>query len=156
MAEVGAEVEVPAPLAEVWDLYFDRVRWRAWVDGFGRVRDSSGYPEEGGTLSWESTGAGRGTVSESVLAHEPRSLHRVSFSDPGSEGELETRFEIVSSGGEEPVTRVSQTMRYRTRLPRPLAAITDRLFIRAQMRRSVERSLAGLRAEAAASQSRGG
>ncbi len=36
MAEVGGEVEIAAPLAEVWELYFDPASWRSWVDGFAR------------------------------------------------------------------------------------------------------------------------
>ncbi len=47
MSKVEAQVEIAAPLAEVWDLYFDRDRWAAWVDGFGSVTSESGYPEAG-------------------------------------------------------------------------------------------------------------
>jgi uncharacterized protein YndB with AHSA1/START domain len=150
MAEVSAEVEVAAPLADVWALYFDPDRWPSWVDGFARVAAADGYPEAGGTLRWESTAAGRGSVSERVLAHQPRSLHRISYTDPGSEGELETRFEMVPAGDEQRRTLVTQTLRYRLTGGGPLRAITDRLFIRPQMRRSVERSLIHLRGEAAA------
>ncbi len=150
MAEVSAAVEIPAPLAEVWDLYFDPERWPLWVDGFARVSGSDGYPEAGGTLSWESNPAGRGAVRELVLEHRPRALHRVEFTDPAAEGELETRFEMVPAAGEQRRTRVTQTLRYRLPGSGPLGAITDRLFIRSQMRGSLERSLAELRAEAAA------
>lgn len=145
MAEVEAGVEIPAPLAEVWDLYFDPVSWPAWVDGFARVEASSGYPEAGGTLRWSSGAAGRGTVSERVLAHEPRTLHRIAYVDPGSEGQLETRFEMLPAGEEGRRTRVTQRQRYRVTGGGPLAGLTDVLFIRAQMRRSLERSLADLR-----------
>jgi uncharacterized protein YndB with AHSA1/START domain len=149
MSEVGGEVEIEAPLAEVWELYFDPNRWSAWVDGFARVAASDGSPEVGGTLVWESTSAGRCRVSERVLAHDPRRLHRVSYSDPGSAGELETRFEMVPAGAEERRTRITQTQRYALHDGGPLAALTDRFFIRAQMRDSLRRTLAGLRAEAA-------
>lgn len=150
MAEVSAEVEIAAPLADVWALYFDPDRWPAWVDGFARVTAADGYPESGGTLRWDSTAAGRGPVSERVLAHEPRSLHRISYADPGSEGELETRFEMVPAGDQQRRTLVTQVLRYGLTGGGPLRAITDRLFIRAQMRRSIERSLVHLRSEAVA------
>jgi uncharacterized protein YndB with AHSA1/START domain len=150
MPEVGGEVEIAAPLAEVWELYFDPARWRSWVDGFARVSAADGYPEQGGTLVWESTTAGRGRVSERVIAHEPRRLHRISYSDPGSAGELETRFEMLPAGAVGRKTLVAQTQRYQLHEGGPLAALTDRLFIRSQMRGSLQRSLAGLRAEAAA------
>lgn len=147
MARVEASVEIPAPLADVWDLYFDRRRWRSWVDGFGSVIASDGYPERGGTLSWRSNEAGRGEVTERVLAHDPRTLHRVAFSDPSTEGELETRFEIAPAEGEDRITRVSQILDYRLPGGGPLRAITDRLFIQSQLRGSLQRSLVDLRAE---------
>jgi len=66
MAKVEASVEIPAPLAEVWDLYFDAARWPAWVDGLAAVASANGYPEAGGELVWRSTAAGRGRVRERV------------------------------------------------------------------------------------------
>jgi hypothetical protein len=149
-AEVEATIEVEAPLADVWDLYFDRDRWSLWVDGFAAVSSVSGdYPEVGSALHWRSTGAGRGEVRERVLVHEPRSLHRIAFTDPGSSGELETRFEMLPAEGERRRTAVSQLMRYRLLSGGPLRPVTDRLFIRPQMRRSLERSLLNLAAETA-------
>ena len=147
MAKVEAAVEIEAPLAEVWDLYFDADRWPAWVDGFAAVVAADGYPEPGGELVWRSTAAGRGQVRERVLAHEPRSLHRIEFEDPESRGTLETRFAIVAAG-EESRTRVAQRLSYRLTGGGPLAPITDFLFIRSQMRGSLERSLGALRLEA--------
>ena len=66
MAKVEASVEIPAALAEVWDLYFDRDRWPAWVDGFAAVVSAAGYPKPGGELVWRSTAAGRGQVGQQV------------------------------------------------------------------------------------------
>ena len=147
MATVEASAEVPAPLADVWDLYFDPGRWPAWVDQFAAVVSTDGYPEAGGHLVWRSTAAGRGQVRERVVEHEPRSLHRVEFEDPESRGTLETRFAIVAAG-EESRTRVAQRLSYRLTGGGPLAPITDFLFIRSQMRGSLERSLGALRLEA--------
>lgn len=151
MAEVEAAVEIPAPLAEVWDFYFEAGRWPSWVDGFARVTAESGYPDQGGSLSWQSTASGRGAVSEQVLAHEPRGLHRISFRDPESEGELETRFEIVAGGEDQYRTRVKQVLSYELRAGGLFSKITDRLFVRAQMQGSLERSLSDLRVELMAS-----
>jgi len=148
MAKVEASVEIPAPLADVWDLYFDPDRWASWVDGFAAVVSESGYPEAGGELVWRSTEAGRGRVKESVVAHEPRTLHRVRYEDPESAGEFETTFEMVPSGGDR-VTKVTQRLAYGLQGGGPLGAVTDLLFIRSQMRRSLERSLSDLRAESA-------
>ena len=153
MAEVSASIEIAAPLAEVWDLYFDKSRWAAWVDGFGSVEASSDdYPERGSTLRWRSTSAGRGKVSERVLEHDPRRSHRSAFADPSAEGELQTRFELVADGGGEGRTRVSQLLTYELAGGGPLSRLTDRLFIRGQMQGSLQRSLGELRLEAEATE----
>ena len=146
MAKVEASVEIPAALAEVWDLYFDRDRWPAWVDGFAAVVSAAGYPEPGGELVWRSTAAGRGQVRERVLDHEPRSLHRIGYEDPESRGRLATEFAIVPGG--ERLTSVTQRLEYEIKGGGILSLVTDLLFIRSQMRRSLERSLGALRLEA--------
>ncbi len=144
MGKVAEELLVPASLAEVWDLYFQPATWPAWVDQFKRVETlESGYPEAGGRLVWHSGPAGRGTVTETVLEHEPRSLHRIRYRDDSSEGELLTTFAIEGYG-----TRVKLDLVYGLLQPGPLGPITDRLFIRSQMRGSLARSLEGLRVEA--------
>ncbi len=116
---------------------------------FDRTVSSDGYPEVGGTLVWQSNAAGRGRVAERVLAHEERRLHIVSFEDPSTTGTLEVRFEMAAAGrgGDSRKTRIGQRLDYSLREGGPLTAITDRLFIRGQMRSSLERSLADLRGE---------
>jgi hypothetical protein len=148
MPTVAESVHVAASLAETWALYFDAGAWPAWVDGFGAVESSSGYPERGGALRWRSTPAGRGLVEERVLEHEPRRLHRIAFSDPESEGELRTSFEIETHPGGEAGTRVAQEASYRLLEAGPLTRLTDAIFIRPQIRRSLRRSLERFRAEA--------
>jgi hypothetical protein len=133
---------VRASLAEVWDYYFDPAGWPAWVDGFARVESDMGYPEVGGTLRWSSTPAGRGTVTERVVEHESRRLHRVEYEDPETTGQLRVTFAIEGEG-----TMVTQELDYRLRDRGVFAKVTDRLFIRSQMRGSLSRSLARLRLE---------
>lgn len=148
MAQVETSIEVDAPLADAWATFFEVERLIDWVDGFAAVISVDGYPEEGGTLVWRSTPAGRGQVTERVVAHEPRRLHRVEFSDPESSGTLQTSFEMLPSGESgEGRTRLLQKLDYRLGGGGPLRALTDALFIRSQMRRSLQRSLAGFRAE---------
>jgi uncharacterized protein YndB with AHSA1/START domain len=146
MATIEAAVEIEAPLADVWDLYFDRDRWPSWVDGFAAVVRADGYPAAGGELVWRSNAAGRGEVRERVVAHEPRLLHRIEYEDPESSGILETRFAIVP--GADRITGVTQRLEYRLRRGGPLRRVTDLLFIRGQMRGSLARSLGALRLEA--------
>jgi hypothetical protein len=136
VSTVSATVVVQASLAEVWDHYFQPRGWPSWVDGFGHVEVSDGYPEVGGTLRWRSVPAGRGQVTEHVVEHEPRRQHQIDFRDPESSGRLLVRLEIEGQG-----TRVTQELDYRLRRRGPLAWLTDRLFIRSQLRASVARTL---------------
>jgi Polyketide cyclase / dehydrase and lipid transport len=145
-------VVIPASLAEVWGFYFEPQTWPAWVDGFAGVDESQAYPDAGGTLRWHSTPAGRGEVVEQVLEHEPRRLHRVAFSDPESTGTMTTSFENVAEGGDvaeggAAETRVTQEMDYKPRSRGPLGPLTDVLFVRSQVQRSLARSLERLRNE---------
>jgi uncharacterized membrane protein len=142
VATVSESVLIHASAAEAWDYYFDPRGWPAWVDGFAMVESEAGYPQQGGTLVWRSTPAGRGTVTEKVVAHEPRRLHRISFADPESAGELTTTFAIEGEA-----TRVGLELDYRLAAGGPLAWITDRLFVRSQVVKSLQRSLARLRLE---------
>jgi hypothetical protein len=142
VSKISEPVAIDASLAEVWDYYFEPGGWPAWVDGFGRVEASHGYPEAGGSLRWRSIPAGRGQVTEHVLEHEPRRLHRVAFRDPESAGELRVTFAIEGQG-----TLVTHELDYRLRRRGPFVWLTDRLFIRSQIRGSVMRSLARLKLE---------
>lgn len=141
-------VLVEASLAETWDAYFDPAGWPEWVDAFAGVVSTDGYPLHGGRLVWRTGPAGRGEVTEEVIAHEPRTLHRVQFSDPTMTGELETRF-----GLEGPGTRVSQAMSY-SLAERGVFAFLGALFVRSQVKRSLQRSLLGLQSHVAERASR--
>jgi polyketide cyclase/dehydrase/lipid transport protein len=151
MGRVSAELVIGASLAEVWDLYFEPRGWATWVDEFASVDSiGDGYPEIGGKLVWHSGAAGRGRVEETVLDHEPRRLHRIHFADPHAEGEQLTTFEIAGAG-----TKVRIELVYGLMAPGVFGPITDRLFIRSQMRAMLTRTLEGLRAEARELASRG-
>ena len=144
MGKVAEELLIPASLAEVWDLYFKPSTWPAWVDELNGVDSiSDRYPEAGGTLTWRSGPSGRGQVTETVLEHEPRRIHRIRYRDPHSEGEQLTTFAIEGEG-----TKVRIELVYGLMEPGVFGPITDRLFVRSQMRAALARSLEGLRAEA--------
>jgi uncharacterized membrane protein len=143
MAKLTESALVEASLAEAWDLYFEQASWPAWVDGFASVESSDGYPEDGGTLVWRSTPAGRGAVSERVIEHQARRRHRIEYSDPGSAGELLTKFEIEGEA-----TRVTLELDYSLPGSGPLAWVTERVFVRPQVVRSLQRTLARFKREA--------
>jgi hypothetical protein len=142
VSQATASILVKASLAETWDHYFDPRGWSVWVDGFQAAESADGYPEAGGTLRWRSVQAGRGRVTERVLEHSPRTLHRISFSDPQTEGELLTEMAIEGDG-----TRVTLTMDYRLGGRGPFTWASDRLFVRTQVRRSLERTVLRLKHE---------
>lgn len=136
MSRVSESVVVIAIPERAWQFYFDPRGWPAWVDGFSSLERSTGYPEAGGVLLWHSTPAGRGRVEERVVEHRPHELHRITFTDPESEGRLETTF--VGSGEE---TRVTLNLDYSLLGGGPLSALTDRLFVKGQMRKALARTL---------------
>jgi hypothetical protein len=140
VAKVSESVLVGASLAATWERYFDPNGWDAWVEGFERVERSEGYPEAGSTLVWQSNPAGRGTVTERVLAHEPRTLHRIAFTDPQSSGELTTRFAIEGEA-----TRVTLELAYTVGRGGALSRVTDMLFARSQVIASLRRTLMDFR-----------
>lgn len=143
MPTVTSEIVVPLPLADTWDLYFERSRWPGWVDEFRGVTEADdAYPEEGGTLVWHSGPSGRGSVTETVLEHQPRRLHRIRYLDDSSEGEQLTTFEMSGTG-----TRVKLDLGYEPLAPMFLP-FTERFFVRPQMRNSLNRTLGALVAEA--------
>ena len=143
MEPLAESVEVRASLAEVWELYFEPKSWPGWVDGFRAVESAAGYPERGGTLRWRSTPSGRGAVTERVLEHAPRTRHRIAFVDEHSEGELLTTFGIEGE-----VVRVTQECDYKLHRAGVFGPLTDRFFVRPQIRRSLQRSLARLKHDA--------
>ena len=140
MATVEESVLVGASLAETWDRFFDVRGWPSWVDGFQAAVESHGYPEVGGTLRWRSIPAGRGEVTERVVEHQHRRRHLISFEDPAMAGELDTRIEIEGEG-----TRVSQRLDYRLLDRGPIARLGALLFVRGQVRASMQRSLLAFR-----------
>jgi Polyketide cyclase / dehydrase and lipid transport len=140
MATVDETVQIDASLAETWDHFFDVLAWGSWVDGFQAVIEAEGYPAAGGTVRWRSIPAGRGEVTEHVLEHEHRRRHLIEFSDPEMEGRLETRFEIAGEG-----TRVTQELTYALVAKGPIARMGAVLFVKSQVRASMQRSLLALR-----------
>lgn len=142
MAQLTESAVVEASLAQTWDYYFESSGWPAWVEGFKAIESQSGYPEAGGTLVWRSTPAGRGTVRERVLAHQARTLHRIAFEDPESSGELTTRFEVEGEA-----VRVTLELDYALASSGPFAWLTERLFVRGQVAKSLQRTLARFRLE---------
>jgi uncharacterized membrane protein len=145
VARLTESLLVHGSLKDVWDHYFEPRGWPAWVDGFAAVERADGYPEQDGTLVWRSKPAGRGTVTERVIEHSPRTRHRTEWSDPESSGELLSEFAVE---GED--VRVTLTLDYKLAGGGPFSWLTERLFVRGQVDRSLQRTLLRFKHEAEA------
>jgi hypothetical protein len=137
MGRAKATIEVPGLASEAEALWYDPVRWPAWVDGFGHVVElSDGWPATG-TLQWNSTPEGRGRVLETVTAFEPRSGQTLAVED----GRLRGTQRVEFSPGPEAV-KVTLTLDYELKERNPLTWLVDGLFVRREVAASLRRTLA--------------
>jgi hypothetical protein len=138
VSRASATTVVPGRAAVAEELWYDRHRWPAWIDGFGHVVKLEGdWPQVGARLVWESPPKGRGRVQERVTAYEPRGGQTVEVEDERLRGTQTVRFEPV---GEQ--VRVTLTLDYELKDRNVLTPLVDRLFIRRELGDSLRRTLA--------------
>jgi hypothetical protein len=126
-----------ASVSEAERLWYDTARWIEWVEGLERVVGTRGaWPGVGATVSWESGPAGRGHVTETVIAHEPLSGQTLEVTDDSIRGRQQIAF-----SPEPPGVRVELSLAYDIRRRSPLTAVIDLLFIRRAMVASLEQTL---------------
>jgi uncharacterized membrane protein len=147
MASVRRAIVVDLPPSEAYGLWTDVRRWPTFVDGFGHVdRLDQNWPEQGAKLIWRSSPAGRGTVTEKVLASEPAAR----FATRVIEERLVGTQTVEFAPGEEPNTAaVALTLDYELQQGGPLKAITDAIFIRRAQGDALQRTLRRFATEAA-------
>jgi uncharacterized membrane protein len=139
-------VTVPLPPEAAFDLWTDLSRWPTFVDGFAHVeRVDDSWPAEAAKLVWRSGPAGRGVVTERVVASEPGERLVTQVFEERMRGAQALRFEPVEAGS----TRVDMELDYRLTRGGPLAAVTDALFIRRAVTDAVRRTLRRFATEAA-------
>lgn len=127
-----------ASLPAVEAHWYDTGHWADWVDGLERVLAVEGeWPDAGASVRWESAPAGRGTVTERVLAHEPRRGQTVEVGDESIRGEQTVAFESRPPG-----VRLELSLAYQIRRRSRLTWVVDLLFIRRAMTVSLEQTLA--------------
>jgi hypothetical protein len=135
--KVSAAVTVPGRVAEAEELWYDRHRWAAWIDGFGHVAKLEGdWPHPGARLLWDSRPQGRGRVAERVIAYEPRTGQSVEVEDGRLTGTQTVAFEPV---GDE--VRITLSLEYSLKERGPLTPLIDLVFIRRALRDSLQRTL---------------
>ena len=137
MPRVRAAVSVPGLASEAEALWYDPVRWAAWVDGFGHVAElSDGWPAEG-HLMWDSTPEGRGRVLETVTAYEPRAGQTLAVEDGRLRGTQRVFFTPAANA-----VKVTLELDYELKERNPLTWLVDGLFVRREVAASLRRTLA--------------
>jgi hypothetical protein len=137
MGRTEASVEVPGLASAAEELWYDPIRWPAWIDGFGHVVElPEGWPAEG-RLIWTSTPDGRGRVLETVTEYEPRSGQTLAVEDNRLRGTQRVQF----TPGPETVT-VTLSLDYELKDRAPLTWLLDLLFVRRAVVASLRRTLA--------------
>jgi uncharacterized membrane protein len=139
-------VTVALPPERAFDLWTDLTRWPTFIDGFGHVERVDGtWPGEGTKLVWRSGPAGRGVVTERVVASEPGARIVTQVFEERMHGAQAIHFAPVDDDS----TRVDIELDYSLTGGGPLAAVTDLLFIRRALTDALRRTLRRFAAEAA-------
>jgi polyketide cyclase/dehydrase/lipid transport protein len=136
MGNAEASMEVAGLASEAEALWYDPVRWPAWIDGFGHVVDlPPTWPAEG-RLVWDSTPGGRGRVLETVTAYEPRGGQTLAVEDSRLRGTQRVEF----TPGPDNV-KVTLSLDYEVKERNPLTPLIDLLFVRRAIAASLRRTL---------------
>jgi len=137
MGRASASIAVPGLASDAEALWYDPVRWPAWVDGFGHVVELSGEWPAAGTLRWDSTPEGRGRVLESVTAYEPRGGQTLAVEDARLRGTQRVEFDPRPDA-----VQVRLTLEYEIKDRNALTWLLDPLFVRREVVASLRRTLA--------------
>jgi Polyketide cyclase / dehydrase and lipid transport len=140
MARVGIALSFLGTVHEAETCWYDHVRWPRWVDGLERVLDvTAGWPTAGGRIVWQSGPAGRGRVSETVIAYTPLGGQSVDVDDDSITGR-----QIVAFGpapGGDGMVEVVLSLDYEIKRRTIVTPLIDRLFIRRAMESSLKATL---------------
>jgi hypothetical protein len=136
MGRARTSLEVPGPVSEAEELWYDTSRWPSWVDGLAHVAKVQGdWPREGSSVVWDSGPAGRGRVIEQVTRYEVRVGQVLAVEDSRLRGTQEVVFEPIENG-----VSVSLALEYELKERGPLGFLAD-FFVRRALRDSLRRSL---------------
>ncbi|HEX3691093.1 MAG TPA: SRPBCC family protein [Solirubrobacteraceae bacterium] len=138
MRTVHALHTFAVPVHEAERCWYDTSGWQSWVDGLDRILETRApWPMAGGGVTWESGPAGRGRVTETVVAYAPAEGQTVQVADDTMTGRQAVTFAAVPAG-------VDVTLRLEYTLARRslVTPVIDLLFIRREMSLSLSRTLA--------------
>jgi Polyketide cyclase / dehydrase and lipid transport len=143
MGSVEASVTVDATVHDAEQLWYDTGAWDGWVDGLEHVLAvEPSWPAVGSSVSWESGPAGRGHVTERVVAYAPLEGQSLDVTDDTIEGRQGVAFTPVGGG-----TEVALSLKYRIRKRSIFTPLIDMLFVRNAWNTSLRSTLARFAAE---------
>jgi hypothetical protein len=137
MGRASASIEVPGLASDAEALWYDHVRWAAWIDGFAHVAELSDEWPAAGQLMWDSTPEGRGRVLEIVESYEPRGGQTLAVEDGRLRGTQRVAFTPRPDAVE-----VTLELAYELKERNALTWLVDRLFVRREVAASLRRTLA--------------
>jgi hypothetical protein len=134
MRAVRVALRFQGTVPEAERCWYDTTAWSHWIDGLDRVvAVEGGWPGPGATVIWESGPAGRGRVTEHVIAHEPLQGQTVEVQDVSIRGRQTVTFTPGSPGVE-----VALTLEYELLRRSIVSPLVDALFIRRAMAASLD------------------
>ena len=146
MPVVRRGTTVGVPPEEAFPLWTDTSRWATFVDGFGHIEQEDGdWPAEGAKVVWRSTPAGRGMVTEKVVASEPPNRLATRVYEEKLTGVQTVTFAPAEDGG----SAVTLELEYELSSGGPFQFLTDVLFIRRAEGDALSRTLRRFATEAA-------
>jgi hypothetical protein len=137
MSTVHAKIGVPYPVSAAEALWYDTDRWAGFVDGFHVVRSIEGdWPRKGSRVVWETSPGGRGRVTETVLAYEPRVSCATRVEDDQLQGTQTISFAPHDKGA-----TVRLQLTYDIQARTLLTPLVDLFFVKRTQRESLQRTL---------------
>lgn len=150
MRTVIAQQVFPGTVSEAEGCWYDTARWDRWIDGLERVESVRGqWPEVGAVVTWVSGPAGRGRVTERVVAFEPLRGQTVEVQDATIRGRQTVAFTPADDRIE-----VAFSLRYEITRRNPFTPVVDLLFIRRAFTTSLQATVSRFGAELQASRTR--
>ena len=137
MGRAEASVQVPGLASDAEALWYDPVRWPAFIDGFGHLVEISEEWPAAGTAVWNSAPGGRERVIERVEAYEPRVGQTLAVEDTRVRGTQRVTF---TPGPDH--TKVTLSLVYEIKERTPVTWLVDLLFVRRAVVASLRRTLA--------------
>jgi hypothetical protein len=123
--------------------WYDTTRWPVWVDGLEQVlRVDGDWPRVGSRVTWESGPAGRGRVTERVIAYDSACGQTLEVDDTSIGGLQSVSFAPAPHG-----VQVGLSLEYGLKKRSIVSPLVDLLFIRRAMAVSLEATVARFGAE---------